>query len=221
MCAPPQACAHAHFPFLTVTPTLSTARLFLPPASGSHTRRAIRAGTGLSPAAATTVAHFSDDRGRIQARMVNGTPEISLSFSLARVILPFECLVFGFFATPCLSFRPSPSAPRPKLPICRSVVVPRSLPPSPYSAWRIPVRIPINKKNTPGRPQNGSSFTRSPLARRLLSTLRNSVRMQRESAPPVCACVRACVRANRVTPWLVDFIPVPSPCTINLRLAPG
>lgn len=86
MCAPPQACAHAHFPFLTVTPTLSTARLFLPPASGSHTRRAIRAGTGLSPAAATTVAHFSDDRGRIQARMVNGTPEISLSFSLARYL---------------------------------------------------------------------------------------------------------------------------------------
>lgn len=33
------------------------------------------------------VAHFSDDRGQIQTRMVNGMPEISLSLSLARSVI--------------------------------------------------------------------------------------------------------------------------------------
>jgi hypothetical protein len=74
-----------------IGPPINGSIIFTPDIRFPHARRSIRAGTRSSLAAATTVAHFSDDRGRIQTRMVNGTLEISLSLFLslflARVLL--------------------------------------------------------------------------------------------------------------------------------------
>lgn len=94
------------------TAPINRSIIFTPSIRFPHARRAIRAGTGSSLAAAATVAHFSDDRGRIQARMVNGTPEISLSRAGARAFcyLPFKYLVFGFLARLYASLYASPSA---------------------------------------------------------------------------------------------------------------
>ena len=136
-------------------------RLFLPSASGSHTLDA-------------RYAQELDHRWRPQlwshiSRMIavesgrewlTERPEISLFLSRVFCYLSFKYLVFDFLALLYLSIR-SPSAvvffeaeaadP--------SIVI--SSPPIFPLPGLVPARIPINKKNTPGRPQNGSSFTRS------------------------------------------------------------
>lgn len=86
---------------------------------GSHTKRAMRTGSSTT---AATVAHFSDDRGRIQARMVNGTALRFLFLSSALLSIVREYLVFG-----------SPRASRRARLLlrsrsCRSAVPPVSLP---------------------------------------------------------------------------------------------
>lgn len=162
--------------------------------------------TGSSSAAAATVAHFSDDRGWIQTRMVNGTRLrfLSLSLSFTLCYLPFENMVFGFSRTsPCahLLFL------KLKLSIGRSSLLLFLFYLYLILTWpHTPARIPINKKNMPGRPQrNGSSFTRSPSSRLLEAPVTRN------------ACVRA--REPRSPPPRVHLYFI-YPCTINLRLAP-
>lgn len=200
---------HACFHLLTVTPAISTVRLFLLSASSSHTKRAIR--TGSSSTAAATVAHFSDDRGRIQARMVNGTALrflfLFLSFSFLLCYLSFENIWCSVSLAPlgALAFYSEAEAVDRPFPLFLFLFYLYLI-----LTWprHTPARIPINKKNKPGRPQqNGSSFTRSPSSRLL-------------EAPRQHACTRnACVRA-RESRLLVAPVYFIYPCTINLRLAP-
>lgn len=119
-------CTHAHFSPLTVTSApINGSIIFTPSIRFPHARRAIRAGTGSSLAAAAMVAHFSDDRGRIQTRMVNGMLKISLS--RARSVIyrsSIWCSISSrLYAFPYARLLPSPSTPKPKLPIRRSVVI--------------------------------------------------------------------------------------------------
>lgn len=75
-----------------------------------------------------------------------------------------------------------------------------------------PARIPINKKNTPGRPQNGSSFTRSPSSWHLLSDcVRTSVRGR--------ACTRNGDRRVCVRVYLALVDPVPCSFAAYNKLA--
>lgn len=149
--------------------------------------------------------------------MVNGTPEISLSLSLLLPLflcrklcyLPFEYLVvFGSLArvSASLRARPQPIPSQPELcsaaKIARNTVVPCtfSLHPSQSRPRTYPARIPINKKNTPGRPQNGSSFTRSPSSWHLRGggLFRARRYFVAHATRSSLVCVRACARANRL-----------------------
>ena len=80
-------CTHTCFSSLIVTSShINDSIIFTLSIRFPHTRRAICAGTGSSLAAAVMVAYFSDDRGWIRSRMVNGT-SWDFSFSLSRILL--------------------------------------------------------------------------------------------------------------------------------------
>lgn len=160
---------------------LSTARLFLPPASGSHTpdaRYAQELDRRWRPRLQSHISRMiavGSRRGWLTERL----RFLSLARGRSRVLLStVQVSGVRFPRAPlCLSVHarllPPPSTPKPKLPIRRSAVIssPPIFPLPGLAVAYTPARIPINKKNTPGRPQNGSSFTRSPSSWHLVSDL--------------------------------------------------